>query len=417
MAHFSGRRLRALAWAVLPLVALVGGCHGNVPGRLGAQGSGDLSNPPATRSSDLAALTADCGPEDAAPGALERQPFVQLATDHAATLVWREAGDSEAEVVVTRADGSLVERVQAEREDSVRTPSGVAQQTARLEGLAPATRYCYAVEERGLRLAHAGFATAPAVGSAQPVRFVVFGDSGGGSADQIAVRDQLDTVPFDFMLHTGDIAYDHGTRGELAAHVFAIYAAQLERAPLFPASGNHDYETEDAAPFREAFHLPANGGPEGKERWYSFDWGDVHFVALDTERIGAAQAAWLDDDLARTPRRWVIVYGHRPPFSSGTHGGDDGYKQWFLPILERHHVPLVLSGHDHDYERTRTMGGVTYVVTGGGGEGTGDVHPSAFTAYAEPVQHFLYVTVDGDALALHAIDGLGREFDSLVLHR
>ena len=86
-----------------------------------------------------------------------------------------------------------------------------------------------------------------------------------------------------------------------------------------------------------------------------------------------------------------------------------------MPILEKHKVPLVLNGHDHDYERTTPQNGVTYVVTGGGGVGVRPVGTSSFTAFSDAVIHFVYVTVAGNELALHAIDGLGQEFDSLVI--
>ena len=84
--------------------------------------------------------------------------------------------------------------------------------------------------------------------------------------------------------------------------------------------------------------------------------------------------------------------------------------------LVRGHAALVLNGHDHDYERTTPQNGVTYVVTGGGGIGVRDVGVSSFTAFSVAVIHFVYVTVEGNELALHAIDGVGKEFDSLVLH-
>ena len=201
------------------------------------------------------------------------------------------------------------------------------------------------------------------------MRFIAFGDSGGGGSDQTALRDQMATVPFDFMIHTGDIAYDGGTRAAFEERFFRVYADFLKYFPVFPASGNHEYDTEDAAPFREVFVLPENGGPEGIERWYSFDWGDVHFVALDSERTGPVQAAWLDADLTANQLPWTIVYWHKPPFSSGEHGSDGASRAHFVPILEKHKVPLVLNGHDHDYERTTPQNGVTYVVTGGGGIG------------------------------------------------
>jgi hypothetical protein len=137
------------------------------------------------------------------------------------------------------------------------------------------------------------------------------------------------------------------------------------------------------------FAPPENGGPEGRERWYSFGWGDAHFVALH----------------------------RRPAFSSGQHGSTLSVQQFFVPLFEKHRVPPVLAGHDHDYERSVPINGVTYVVTGGGGVGTRPVGRSSFTAFSESVCHFVFITVAGDTLTLHAIDGVGTEFDSLVLTR
>ncbi len=114
---------------------------------------------------------------------------------------------------------------------------------------------------------------------------------------------------------------------------------------------------------------------------------------------------------------WTVVYGHKPPFSSGEHGSDGAFRRHFVPVLERHGVRLVLSGYDHDDERSKPQNGVTYVITGGGGVGTRSMGWSDFTAFGDAVIHFVYVTISGDELAQHAIDGVGNEFDSLVLRR
>nr|MBA2540711.1 metallophosphoesterase [Deltaproteobacteria bacterium] len=111
------------------------------------------------------------------------------------------------------------------------------------------------------------------------------------------------------------------------------------------------------------------------------------------------------------------VYMHRPPYSSGEHGSDTGLRTKLAPVLERHGVQLVLSGHDHDYERMIPQDGVAYVVTGGGGRGTRPVGESSFTAFSEAVIHFVIVEVLVDELILHAIDATGVEFDSLVVPR
>lgn len=410
------RKAAVLVFSMLLFAAA--GCDPNQSGHLEAGRTGDLSNPPAPRGAPDAALVAACGdgePTPAGAESLERLPYLQRVGEREAMVLWTSTSEAAAKVVVTRPDGTRVAEANAAVDRAAR-PAGARQLQATLTGLEPQTTYCYAIEAGGAALtSRTGFRTAPAAGAGARVRFVAFGDSGSGGSDQMALLEQLAEVPFDLMIHTGDIAYDDGTRAEFERTFFDVYAQLLRSFPMFPSSGNHEYHTDDAAPFREVFALPENGGARGRERWYSFDWGDVHFVALDTEKMGPEQAAWLEADLARNQRRWTIVYGHRPPFSSGHHGSSGAFRRTFVPILERHGVDLVLSGHDHHYERIKPQNGVQYVVTGGGGRGTYGVGISSFTGFSEEVIHFVLVQVEGDTLSLHAIDGTGQEFDSLVL--
>jgi hypothetical protein len=395
------------------------GVGANISGQLGASAQGDLSNPPAERGDGRSAIIQACGQSAPAttPYAFARTPYLQQVTDTSADLSWVSGADGTLSVAFSPTGGTALTSLTAAHDPSALVAAGSSQWVAPLHPLTPATVYCYDVQSGGAVSDRLGFRTAPAPGSGATVRFLAFGDSGGGGSDQMALRDQMATVPFDFIIHTGDIAYENGTRAELEQNFFKPYADYLKYFPVFPASGNHEYSSEDAAPFREAFVLPENGAPGGTERWYSFNWGDVHFVALDTERSGPVQAAWLDADLTANTLPWTIVYWHKPPFSSGEHGNDGGAQTYFVPLMEKHHVPLVLNGHDHDYERTKPQNGVVYVVTGGGGRGVRPVGASGFTAFSDAVIHFVYVTVSGNELALHAIDGLGDEFDSLVIHR
>ncbi len=420
------RLLRILALPALAAIATISACGvgPNLSGHLEATAVGDLGNPPAERRDGRLEITQPCAapaPSSTTPAAtpvsFSRAPYLQRVTDGSADLSWVSGADLDLSVAVSATDGAAVTNPLATRDASAVLDAGSSQWLAPLRPLAANTIYCYDVTGGGTTSERLGFRTAPAPGTGTTVRFIAFGDSGGGGSDQTALRDQMATVPFDFIIHTGDIAYENGTRAELEHNFFAPYADYLKFFPVFPASGNHEYGSPDAAPFREAFVLPENGGPEGIERWYSFDWGDVHFVALDTERTGPVQAAWLDADLTATQRRWTIVYGHRPPFSSGEHGNDGAFQAHFVPVLEKHAVPLVLNGHDHDYERTTPQNSVTYVVTGGGGVGVRPVGSSSFTAFSNAVVHFVYVTVSGNELALHAIDGVGQEFDSLLIRR
>jgi hypothetical protein len=387
-------------------------------GRSAAVGTGGIVEPQVERGSPLALFDRACGAPPAADHpALRRSPYLQRVTAAGADVVWTAVAEAPGRLLLTDAGGARVTEVEAPVDATARLPGRARQHVARLSGLAPATTYCYALWHGEERVAGPiPFRTAPAPGGG-PVRVLAFGDSGEGGGDQALVLGQMQTVPFDLMIHTGDIAYDDGRLEDFEQKFFGVYGDLLRSIPMFPTSGNHEYETDDAAPYRQVFVLPENGGDAGRERWYSFDWGDVHFVALDTEKMGPAQAEWLDRDLAQTRLPWTIVFAHRPPYSSGDHGSSMTFRRVFGPILERHRVPLVLTGHDHHYERFNPQGGVTYVVTGGGGKGTRGMRGGPQTAYGEEVLNFVQLTIDGDRLVLHAIDGVGREFDGAIIPR
>ena len=123
--------------------------------------------------------------------------------------------------------------------------------------------------------------------------------------------------------------------------------------------------------------------------------------------------------IARTTGAAVSGRGARtgPPYSSGGHGSDTPTREAFSGIFERYGVDLVLTGHDHHYERMKPQGKVRYLVTGGGGAATYAVDPSDFTAFAEEVVHLVYVEVVGRELTAHAIDGSGQEFDQLYISK
>jgi 3',5'-cyclic AMP phosphodiesterase CpdA len=394
------------------------GCMPNEHGRLSATRTGTLIDPPATRTRANEELELDCGVAAWRTGehAVLRSPYMQQVRSDGAAIVWTSSA-SRPERVTIEAAGGGESRLLEGKEQATTFLAGAHQYAVEIEGLVPATTYCYSlVDDAGVVRGPIGFRTAPPP-SDTPVDFLVFGDSGSGDPDQWALRQQMDTVPIDLIVHLGDLAYPSGTLQQYEDYVFNVYEELFESFPFFPASGNHDYETADAGPFREVFMMPENGGNEGHERWYSFDWGPIHFVALDTEVMSQTQAEWLDRDLGSTELPWTIVFAHRPPYSSGSHGEDMAMRGMFGPIFDRHDVPLVLTGHDHHYERTDAIQGTTYFVSGGGGSSSRKPTANPYTAFAEDVMHFLSVHVEQDEILIHAIDGMGREFDSVRIAR
>jgi hypothetical protein len=128
--------------------------------------------------------------------------------------------------------------------------------------------------------------------------------------------------------------------------------------------GNHDWHTPGAQPYLDYFTLPGN------ERYYDFTWGAVHFYALDSDPddepdgsdSSSVQAQWLQSQLAGSTAAWDIVYFHHSPYSSGAHGN----KIWMQWPFKEWGAELVLSAHDHTYERI-LRDGLVYVVNGLGG--------------------------------------------------
>jgi phosphodiesterase/alkaline phosphatase D-like protein len=309
-------------------------------------------------------------------------------------------------VVITTPEGEWLGDIKPRLEPE---PSGDGMRAiAKVPGLEPDTIYCYEVKDgAGATLVgRVGFRTAPEEGL---TRFVVIGDSGDATEDQGALAEQMATVDFDLLLHVGDLAYPSAGYAELDEKFFGYYGEFLRHHPVFPVAGNHEYRADGAAPFRGAFDLPNN------ERWYSFDWGDVHFVAIDTEIEADQQTAWVARDLRYSRAKWKVAFMHRPAYSSGWHGSDSEVRDRFAPIFESTGVKVVFQGHDHHYERTKPQRGVHYFVTGGGGAGTYPVQPTEISAMAQEVIELLYVTADEHELVVHAIDGDGEEFDQLVV--
>lgn len=177
-----------------------------------------------------------------------------------------------------------------------------------------------------------------------------------------------------------------------------------------PVLGNHDYMShEQAAILTEV----------GREQtWYTDQVGIVRIVVLDTEQVDdPRQTAWLQATLeAPTDAAWTIVAMHKPAYSAGMHGSDQAIQNEWVPLFERYDVALVLAGHDHDHQRSKPIGGVTYLVSGG----AATLRPTGredFTEVSTSTLHYVDILAARDHLTLRAIDQSGMLFDSLELTR
>lgn len=352
---------------------------------------------------------------------LNRLPYLQLTRQTSSLIAWRTETDVD----------SVIEWGTTPFLTNIAGNQGVREKahTAELTGLLPGTVYYYRVLSGGLPVtARASFTTAPATTSSD-FSFLVFGDSGTLSPEQLTLATKMATEDVDFALHTGDIIYPYGGLGNGVGHYndrfFRPYEAFLGRVPMFPVIGNHDLIAIFGAPYKEAFYLPDNGSSIARELYFSFEWGDAKFIALETTALFLVPLGdhmrWLQQEISQNQRKWLIVYMHVPLYSCGSHGDNRILQQVLGPIFENGKVDLVLAGHDHNYERTRpikqfnqdpTYPGLVHVLTGGGGANTRGVSPNSRTAVAAAVNHYTRISVLGDTLSGTAIDVNGQLVDT-----
>ena len=378
--------------------------------------SGDATTTPT-------APTTDSGP------ALPRLPYLQSVGTTSALVAFRTGVSCTP--FVRFGEGSDLSRT------AMATVAGW-RHAVKLDGLLPGRTYSYVVEACGSVTGVRGFQTATGPETTR-LHFTAMGDFGTGGTKQAEVLKLLaqSGKAGELMVTLGDNAYSSGTESEFQSNMFKPMAAVLREVPLFPSPGNHEYVTNQGQPYLDNFYLPANN-PEKSERYYSFNWGPVHFVSLDSNCvIGlassdrctlAAQKSWLAQDLAATRQPWKVVYFHHPTWSSGEHGSQVKMRRVFAPLFEQYGVDLVLTGHDHNYERSKPMKGdavapsgtrgIPYLVVGSGGASlrTFPGTQPGWTAFRDNTHMgYLDVVVDGGTLVAKFITSTDTVRDSLTL--
>jgi len=304
---------------------------------------------------------------------LTRGPYLQLGTPTSVVIRWRTDVAAVGKVRYGPADQGFIGEVDG--------AAATTEHAIELSGLLPGTTYLYSVGTMQKVLsggADHSFTTAPPVGTVQPTRVWVLGDSGTKNASAAAVRNAYSNYPgsaeTDVWLMLGDNAYDNGTDAEYQAAVFDMYPSFLRRSVLWSTIGNHDSgqstSTTATFPYLDIFTLPtkgeAGGVASGTEKYYSFDYANIHFICLDSMTTSrsttGAMAQWLQMDLENTNQEWIIAFWHHPPYTKGSHDSDTEsqlvqMRQNFLPMLEAGGVDLVLAGHSHSYERSYLING------------------------------------------------------------
>jgi 3',5'-cyclic AMP phosphodiesterase CpdA len=245
------------------------------------------------------------------------------------------------------------------------------------------------------------------------LRIAAVGDVGEGEEEEWQTAYAMHLLesgnpPYDVLLLLGDNVYPSGDPSRLDATVFHPFGILLEDGTkLMAILGNHD-----ASQGTEQIHDLGMPG-----RWWATTIDDVLLIGLDSNSLAdPEQLAFLRDTLSTATEPWRIVAIHESPYSAGYQGSNITVRDTYAPLFARYGVQLVLSGHDHDYQRSTPIDGVTYVISGAGGRtrGTGE---DWFTAASWSVLSYVDLNVFPDHLLLRAIDQDGRMFDQARIGR
>jgi hypothetical protein len=355
------------------------GFHGHLLGALLAAGA-------LAAREDCTPVNDDCDRPEDPTLEITRGPYLQGLLATSVEVIWRTRDRLECQVR-WQEEGAPASR-------QVLSPEDTAHRVA-IDGLVPGKRHRYEVLDREGRLLAGGgpFTFRAAPDPAGTFRLVAIGDSGSLKPPQFEIAAALcrmDPLP-ELFLHTGDIIYD----GTPDCTIFHPYARLFAEACFYPARGNHDLlaEREGVMAWNETFFPPLDE-PGETPTSYSFDWGSAHFATVDTADFSDFDAAdprfsWLKDDLARARdrgSRWLILFDHIPLYTVGGYENEsEVIRDLIGPIADQFDIDLVLSGHDHNYQRTHPVRaevvrdawqganyvsprGTIYVVTGGGGQ-------------------------------------------------
>ncbi|MCK5862282.1 MAG: metallophosphoesterase family protein, partial [Candidatus Hydrogenedentes bacterium] len=304
--------------------------------------------------------------------------------------------------------------------------------TATLTGLTPGTEYIFSVGEKEDNLGDiAGtFTTAP--DTVQPFSFIYMGDpqvgfEQWGKLVQRAERERPDAA---FCIIAGDLVNRGADRNDWDDFFFNA-DTYFTRRPIIPVLGNHEYHLSNGTLlYNDLFTLLKNG-PDTvpPQHAYSFEYSNALFIVLDSNKEPAVQTAWLDETLGNSDATWKFVSFHHPIYSSSPRRDNPVHRAEWLPVFDKHHVDMVLQGHDHAYLRTWPMKnnkqvespaeGTLYVVSVSGTKmydmGAFDYAAAAFADTS--TYQAIDIQINGNRLVYKAHDGNGNCVDEIIIEK
>lgn len=299
--------------------------------------------------------------------------------------------------------------------------------SVRFSQLKPGTMYAYRVgdgfnwsEWNQFRTAEQG----PA-----PVEFLYVGDAQNDIFQLWSrlIRQGYSEAPkARFIVHAGDLVNKASRDAEWGEWHAA--AGWINRSVVaFPTPGNHEYGSKQLTThWRPQFTLPENGVKGLEETNYYLDIHGVRMVALNSNRMQKEQTEWLDNLLSDNPNRWTVLTFHHPVYSAARSRDNKELRELWQPILDKHRVDIVLTGHDHTYARSNLRTGLStregtagtvYVVSVSGPKMYNLDREPWMQRAAENTQLCQIIRIDGDTLHYEARTARGVLYDAFDLKK
>ena len=249
------------------------------------------------------------------------------------------------------------------------------------------------------------------------VLFAIIGDNGTGEKPEYEVAQRLTAAranfPFEFVVMMGDNLYGGEAPRDFENKFEKPYQALLSAGVKFYATlGNHD------DPARQIPYKPFN--MNGKH-YYTFKPKDgVRFFSLDSNYMDKTQFDWFEKELKASGSEWKVVFFHHPIYSSGErHGSNVELRTVLEPVMVKYGVDVVLSGHEHFYERIKPQKNIQYFIVGSSGQlRRGNIAKTDLTAKGfDEDNAFMLAKITGDEMWFQAISRTGKTVDSGTILR
>ncbi len=316
--------------------------------------------------------------------------------------------------------------------------------TAEMTDLEPGTTYAYRVGYGNNFSEWFQFTTAPA--EPEKFSFIYFGDAQNDVKSmwsRVIRRAALDVPDAAFMLHAGDLI-DVAERDGQWGEWFHAGGWLNGMIPVIATPGNHEYHhykegDEDrwrlSRYWRPQFAFPLNGPDPVKESAYFIDYQNVRIVSLNSMQNPEDQVEWMEEVLSDHEQTWTILTFHYPIYSMAKGRDNEKLRKLWKPVLDRHRVDLVLTGHDHTYGRSEMIlpgenetegtswrsenAGTVYVVSVSGPKMYGaDPEPRVnMERVAEDTQLYQIITVDEKEIRYEARTALGNIYDAFTIKK